>query len=221
MEIKDIELMFDMLVSMYPKSGFNNGRDTRRGLKNKEDYKHTEEYKARCVWWYKAMKSMETQVVFKALEMLIANEIFAPTLANIKEYYNLALEGDSLKAEEGWGYVKVAVRNYGYTRAKEAMQSLSEEIQEAVLLMGGWQTICESSADREETLRAQFRDCLKIVVNRKNIEKKSGVSVKMLQVHQEAKGIECVENREREQGKKKDFSSVEEALKDIRKRVGC
>lgn len=156
MKKADVETMFDMIASFYPKSALIHGKS-----------ELSEQYKMRVAWWTKACTELEMQIVVLALDQIFNNEKFEPTLAVIKEYYTKIAEDQLTGAEEGWGKVKQAIRNFGYARPQEALESLPAEVQEAVQAMGGWQSVCEIPLEYEDTTRAQFRDCLRGIVNRK------------------------------------------------------
>ena len=219
MKKADVETMFDMITSFYPKSSLNNGKA-----------ELSEQYKMRVVWWTKACKELEMPIVLLAMDQILNNEKFEPTLATIKEYYTKIAEEQLTGAEEGWGKVKQAIRNYGYMRGEDALKSLPQEVAEAVQAMGGWQSVCEVPVEYEDTTRAQFRDCLKVIVNRKKTLMQTNKSV-VAQIEnirqyesQNDRLIGCSVNAEQiiDRDKKAntgDFRSIDEVVNDLKKQV--
>nr|WP_302596442.1 hypothetical protein [uncultured Cellulosilyticum sp.] len=212
MKKNDVMTMFDMIKSFFPKSALDRGNEMQ------------------VVWWTNAMREMEMPIVLLALDQIFNNEKFEPTLATIKEYYTKISEEQLTGAEEGWGKVKDAIRYYGYMREKEALASLPKEVQEAVQAMGGWCSVCEAPAENENTTRAQFRDCLKVIVNRKktmlqtsksvvaqieNIRPCESQSDRLLGCSMNAEQIIDQETRTHTD----DFTSIDDVMGDLRKQV--
>ena len=204
--------MFDMIKSFFPKSALDRNNDMQ------------------VLWWTKACGDLEMPIVTLALDQIFNNEKFEPTLAVIKEYYTKIVEEQLTGAEEGWGKVKQAIRNFGYARPQEALESLPAEVQEAVQAMGGWQSVCEIPSESEGTARAQFRDCLRIVVSRKKTLLQTNKSV-VAQIEnirscepQNRLQIGCSVNTEQiiERETKThtdDFTSIDDVMGNLRKQI--
>jgi hypothetical protein len=106
--------------------------------------------------WHSLLKNYPYELVKHAAETHIKSSRFAPTIhdliQHITEYENIG----KLDGMSAWGKVLKAIRNYGYYREAEALQSMPPEVAEVVKAMG-WQTLCLSEneiADRAHFIKA-------------------------------------------------------------------
>lgn len=199
---EEVAVVFDMIKSYYPKSGLN--RDNAMQL----------------VWWTKALKDLDFKFMDVVMQKIVAVEKYEPSVATIRDYYFEACKGNLVDAEVGWGQVKKAIRYYGYARGKEALESLPEEVSNAVIAMGGWQSICEAPFEQETNMRAQFRQCLQTINRRESEDRRidNNVSLMISNVQaqnklqiEEKKETDTLVSTERSRNVD-DFKSVEEVL---------
>lgn len=202
---EEIVKMFSMIEAFWPKSGFDTGNTVQ------------------LEWWYKKLMNADGKVIALAISKMTDNERYAPTLATIKEYYSNVLYENLVDAEAGWGQVKKAIRYYGYSRGKEAIESLSDEVGAAVIAMGGWESVCSAPMDEENTIRAQFRQCLNAVNNRTKEKRRTDVQLEnRIEVIRNENTPRISENNKHEEVQIRktecntsDFESVEEVLKNL------
>lgn len=107
--------------------------------------------------WFNELAYMDDAKAVLAVKKVISTCDFV-TIKNIKQAYAEMDMPIQIDVEEGWGLVERAIRNYGYTRADEAMASLPSQVQKAVAYMGGFQSICE--AEKKEVIRGQFNKAM-------------------------------------------------------------
>lgn len=103
--------------------------------------------------WYSMLSQYPYELVRYAAETHIKSSSFPPTIHDIIKHIREYEEMGKVDAMAAWGMVCKAIRQYGYYRQAEAMQSLPAEIQSVVTSMG-WQTLCES--ENEIADRAHF-----------------------------------------------------------------
>lgn len=149
-------------------------------------------------FWYDNLKDIPYEVAQIGVRKLLAEEEFYPNIAKIRKACASVTNRPPTDTTEGWGLVQRAIRRYGYMRADEAMESLPEDVRNAVSRMGGFETICEST--NPEADRAHFYRSLEQVGER--VKKDSVLSIDLRQAieqHQLSSGnlkkIEEVVNR--------------------------
>ena len=79
-----------------------------------------------------------------ALYKIISTSQFPPSVAELRQAIVSTKEGYVADVGDVWNEITRAVRNFGYAREKEALESISPIAQKAVKYMGGWQTLCQS-----------------------------------------------------------------------------
>ena len=103
--------------------------------------------------WHSMLRQYPYELVRYAAETHIKSSQFPPTIhdiiKHIEDYENIG-KVDGMTA---WGQVTKAIRQYGYYRQTEAMQSLPADVSAVVSSMG-WQTLCMSENDMAD--RAHF-----------------------------------------------------------------
>ena len=100
--------------------------------------------------WSVMFADDEVDHVKTALYKQIATRAFPPAIADIRKAMLFVTETNENDLGEAWGEVMKAVRNFGYIRETEALESLNSITRKAVESMG-WQNICMSEnlmADR-------------------------------------------------------------------------
>lgn len=115
--------------------------------------------------WYQELKDLPYEVAASALRKWTNQEKWPPSIAEIRAYAGELVNGPAPDWGEGWQEVQRAIRRYGWSREKEAMESLSPSARTAAQRIG-WMDICCS--ENIETLRAQFRQVYQVIVEREH-----------------------------------------------------
>ena len=119
--------------------------------------------------WFKMLEHYDDQTFIAAIKKIMLNEIFAPNLATISRYCS-EIATPVTDDTEGWGLVVKAINKYGYTRPKEAMESLPPTVRKAVEYMGGFKIICES--EEPDVIRGQFNKCMAAINQRERADRR-------------------------------------------------
>lgn len=125
--------------------------------------------------WYDNLKDLDPKILAYAVKSIIATSEFPPSIATLRGKYCEINSPERVENEEGWGLVMRAIRNYGYMRATEALESLPTHVQRAVLFVGGFKAICES--ENQDVIRGQFNKAMASVNTRSKTESAMGVSL--------------------------------------------
>lgn len=103
--------------------------------------------------WYTFFRDDDYDQVRMAVKQLCVTSKFFPSIAEIKA----AMAENStqqLTSDQAWEEVQKAITRYGYYQAEEAMKSLPETTQYAVMQLGGFQRVCSSESG--DWLRKDF-----------------------------------------------------------------
>jgi len=114
-----------------------------------------EDMEASVSMWAYMLSDTTFEIAQMALQRLIATSKFPPTVADMRESIATITTPALPDSGEAWGEVVAAIRNYGYYRPKEGMESLSEPVLRVVKQMG-WRDLCLSEnqmADRAHFLK--------------------------------------------------------------------
>ncbi|WP_367567779.1 replicative helicase loader/inhibitor [Lacrimispora sp.] len=106
--------------------------------------------------WYEMLGHIPFDVAKIALKKYILSNKFPPMISDISLLAADLMEERIPDSDEAWGEINKAIRRYGYMREAEALESLSEPVRKAVERIG-FQNICQSPYEQQNTLRAQFR----------------------------------------------------------------
>ena len=106
--------------------------------------------------WFEMLGHIPFEAAKLALKKYILSNKFPPTIADISLLGADLMEDRIPDADEAWGELNKAIRKYGYMRETEALNSLTEPVRKAVERIG-FQNICQSPYEQQNTLRAQFR----------------------------------------------------------------
>lgn len=101
--------------------------------------------------WFEMLKDLDYKTLSVALQKYAATNRFPPTIADLREASASVTQGETLAWSDGWDQVVSAIRNYGYMRESEALNSMTELTRRTVKGIGGWKFLCCSenpSADR-------------------------------------------------------------------------
>lgn len=106
------------------------------------------------VYW-DALNDLPFNVAMIAAKKVIATleNPFLPMPAVFRKAAIEVTNQQSMTAAEGWGEAQRAIRNYGYYREVEGMESLSP-LTKRTMQSIGWQSFCAS--ENEGVLRGQF-----------------------------------------------------------------
>lgn len=105
--------------------------------------------------WYRMLKDIDYQTASAAVENYIATNVFAPSIAQVREACLTASQGEQALWDEEWENVCTAISKYGYMRKEEALASLEPLTAEVVKHLG-WLSLCQSETPAID--RANFRD---------------------------------------------------------------
>jgi len=141
MTIKETALVFSILTAAYPYFY----RDIRNDEQQVAD--------AMSIW-HEMIAEYDIATVKVALKRLIAiQKEYPPTIGQLLESITIVSGHAAPDADEVWGEIIGAISKYGYCRAAEALNSISEFARQAVKAFG-WETLCRS--ENIETDRAHF-----------------------------------------------------------------
>lgn len=115
--------------------------------------------------WYDALSDLPCEVANAAVKTMVLTEEF-PSIAIIRRIAVDVQGTADYDWSDGWKQVKKAISAYGMYDESGALESMDEATREAVKKLG-WQSICQSPADSEETLRAQFRQVYELTTSKK------------------------------------------------------
>lgn len=104
--------------------------------------------------WHEMLSDLNYRDVQQALKRWIATEKWPPTIADIRSMVLEVNRNSVGDWTEGWNQVTRAIRNYGYYREPEALNSMDEITRECVKAIG-WKNICDSEEIGVE--RGHFR----------------------------------------------------------------
>lgn len=74
--------------------------------------------------WYSFLRNYQYSELLEATKNIISKNKYMPSIAEIKEEIANIQTKSIPKAEDEWQEVLMAVRKYGYSRSKEALESL-------------------------------------------------------------------------------------------------
>lgn len=104
--------------------------------------------------WYEELKDLTYEQLVTALRRHVATSKWSPTIAELREQC-VEIEIPVNDWGVAWEELQRAIHNWGWTREKEAMESMSKLTRETVKRLG-YQTLCESQDGMAD--RANFRN---------------------------------------------------------------
>lgn len=110
--------------------------------------------KAAVELWYEELKDIPYDVAQAAIRKWVSTNKWSPSIADIREYAVSSANGDSKDWGKAWDEVVTAIRQFGYCRCMEALDSLSGITRETVDRIG-FRTLCDSENIAVD--RANFR----------------------------------------------------------------
>jgi len=140
------------------------------------------------------------QDILKTIKWAISNCKFFPRPAELLERINPKAsreDADYLAGRAIW-----AINQFGIYRGKEAKLSIGPEAWNAVIMIGGWSTLCNTSPSELGTLRAQLRNNCMASINKEEIidreQKRISSRNNLLSVVQSLSNNATEENKEPE-----------------------
>lgn len=113
--------------------------------------------------WYQMLKDIDYKVLQMAIYKYAMTNKFPPTVAEMRELAAEIMLGELPDWGEGWEQVLKAIKDFGYMRPKEAMDSFDDITRECVKRLG-FINICKSENISVE--RANFRQLYEQIANR-------------------------------------------------------
>lgn len=127
--------------------------------------------------WYEMLKDLEYKDITVALQKYASQNIFPPTIADLRSGCAEIQNGEFKPWEDGWQEVCDAIQKYGYMREGEALHSLSEITRKIVMRMD-YQYLCSSENVMAD--RANFRDIYNNMVSKQKQREQLSPSVRGL-----------------------------------------
>ena len=137
--------------------------------------------------WHESLKDLETKAVQIAVQKYILEATFPPSVAEIRQRAIYATRPQLQTATEAYGDLVKAIRNYGYNREAEALETLSPVARKTAKAMG-WREICHS--EKPDIIRGQFLKMYEILAKREEEE-----SLIPLELKNEIKQLREVTNK--------------------------
>lgn len=104
--------------------------------------------------WFEMLKDIPREKVMGAVKKLAATNVFAPSIAEIREVIIRAEKPENfLPAHEAWGIVYKAIAKYGRMNPQGAFADMPEPVSRCARAIG-WANMCMS--ENIEVLRGQF-----------------------------------------------------------------
>jgi hypothetical protein len=140
MTLDEFTELFEILLAAYPNHKFRSDDDMGRTL----------------LIWYSLLNDLKYEILEAAIRkhILQSGNTFFPSIYEIRTKALEVVLPDGSTAADAWGEVTKAIRQFGYMRKDEALQSmtpLTRKVVEAI----GWREICTS--EEPDIIRAQFR----------------------------------------------------------------
>lgn len=118
--------------------------------------------------WYLQLQDIPYKVCMAVVNKWVALNKWAPTIADIRENVVDIADGDQKDWSEAWQDVLLNIREYGYHRAEEGLESLTGVTRKAVERLG-YTRLCHSENTMAD--RANFRDIYNELSKREAQEK--------------------------------------------------
>jgi hypothetical protein len=123
--------------------------------------------KAKVKEWQRMLADLTFEQVNAAMDIHYATSTYEPMIADIRKISADNANGAYPTWEEAYMEISRAISNFGRYRQDEMLANLRPATQQAFLCMGVDSFLNEDIEDGAGTLRAQFRDIYKNVVERK------------------------------------------------------
>ncbi len=139
----------------------------------------TDESELRLKAMAKILSSYDTERILMAIDEIALKNIFFPRPVEIIQL----VEGSPDKDDANLlaGRIIEAISRFGWPNESEARKYVGEEAWDAILMAGGWVTICTNENCNVESLRAQLRDLAKVSMKKPSLEKKEALRLEKRQ----------------------------------------
>jgi hypothetical protein len=101
-----------------------------------------------------------------------------PSIADLRKFAAEHQNGLQDLAGEAWESATKAVRRFGSYRKVDGMDSLDNRTRMAIEHCGGWNWLCDVSADNRSILSAQFRRAYDAMSERENVQERLPVELR-------------------------------------------
>jgi len=106
--------------------------------------------------WHVLLGDLSFDIVLSSIKKVLQEQEYPtiPTIGKIRKEAVFLSTPHHLPAPKAWALIISAVRRYGYSQEKEALEDMPELVKEAVKSIG-WRDICLS--ENIDVIRGQFR----------------------------------------------------------------
>lgn len=125
--------------------------------------------------YVRMLKDIPLEVLTPAIQQVMAESEFLPTIARIREKAIQLTRPERLSAFEAWGVVKQAIERVGFYRYPKFEDPLIARAVECI----GWQTIC--SSENEPADRAHFAKVYDSLVRREDEDARMLPEIRQIQ----------------------------------------
>ncbi|RQD78315.1 MAG: hypothetical protein D5R97_00550 [Candidatus Syntrophonatronum acetioxidans] len=105
--------------------------------------------------WHEMLKDLDYTAAVESVKKVMAEHDYPtlPPVGKVRGAVALLQKGCPLPASEAWGLVAEAIRGYGHTGERKALESLPSLVARVAGMMG-WREMCQSSG--YDVIRGQF-----------------------------------------------------------------
>lgn len=104
--------------------------------------------------WFAMLRDLPYDVCSLVVQQYIQNNVFPPKIAEIRRFAADIIKGKQMTWVDSWSIVTKAIRKYGYTQQKEALESFDPLTAKCVKAID-FRRICEST--NLDILRSQYQ----------------------------------------------------------------
>lgn len=119
--------------------------------------------------WYSQLCDIDYRIAEIVLQKWVANNKWSPSIADIREQAVEVVKGRTKDWGEAWEEVLKNIRKFGYYRASEGLQAITDEVTRETVKRLGYTNICLSSDITAD--RANFRMIYENLSERKKIDR--------------------------------------------------
>lgn len=103
--------------------------------------------------WQRMLSDIPANIAVGAVQSHAATSQWPPSIAEIRQHA-VNITSPIMDADQAYTLVRIAMKKFGYYQSKDAMETLPEDVREAVRSFGGFVSMCMS--EEPEIQRAQF-----------------------------------------------------------------
>lgn len=157
MEFKEFGQIAKALKTFYPKDGL---------LKTNEE----------LMLWYEHLKDIDYSVLSLAVNKWVDTNKWSPTIADLRELVNSITGNEVPDISKAWEEVQTAIKHYGYTHPKRALESMTPITRRVVESMG-FIELC--SSENQIADRAHFMEMYKTLAKREKDNLQTPISARV------------------------------------------